>query len=44
MKPLCPQPIGYINKQRLVLRAIKAVYVMATTKFSWRAAWHIAAR
>jgi len=43
-KPLAPQPIGYLSKQKTLTRLLKTMWLYATTNYSLRLAWHQAAK
>lgn len=43
-RKLVKQPIGYINKQNYVLRALKTLRLYCTTYYSLKISWYMAAR
>lgn len=43
-KPVSLNPIGYINKQNLALRLIRAAGLWLSTNYSWKLSWHQAAK
>ncbi|MDT7849943.1 hypothetical protein Q9292_10000 [Methylophilus sp. VKM B-3414] len=43
-KPLTPQPIGLISKQNWLRRVPRFLWLLATTNYKVRVAWHQAAR
>ncbi len=38
-----PQPIGYVNKQKYLVRLLKATKLYFSTYYSWQTSWHMAA-
>ena len=43
-RPIGLKPKGYLNKQNPLARFFKAMYLCATTNYSWSISWHVAAR
>ena len=43
-RPIGLKPLAYINKQNMLCRFAKAVFLCLTTNYSWSVSWHQAAR